>query len=264
MLKLMFWNLKNNGNEKLLVDIIRENSIDILILSEFESTNFKLVISELNNEFDLHPGYGACKKVILLARKSVEVIVRREQSRYVLYSCTIDDFSYVIVGIHLPVNPNSNSELRKNVIRELVKDIDCLETELKIDNTIVIGDFNSSPFDDELIQKDTFNAVLFKELILRSEYVTIEGKRYRRFYNPMVNFISEDQMNYGSLYYNSGMNSIYWYCFDQIIVRKPLVNLLASIKYCKKINKRNLLNKFVPNKKISDHLPLLVHFERMA
>ncbi len=58
---------------------------------------------------------------------------------------------------------------RKNVIRDLVTDISEQEKMLNHTNTIVVGDFNSSPFDNELIQKDAFNAVLFKELILETE-----------------------------------------------------------------------------------------------
>lgn len=263
-MNLLFWNLAKNENSKVLKEIIIEKAIDIIILSEFQSTNLTLVVSGLNGEFCLHQGFGACEKVILLARKTVEIIVRREQNRYALYACNFDGRSYIIAGIHLPANPSADAELRKNVIRDLIKDICTLETELKNSNTIVIGDFNASPFDDELIQKDAFNAVLYKELIKKTEYVKINGKQYRRFYNPMVNFVSEDSLNYGSFYYSNGMKTLYWFCYDQVIVRKPLINVISSIQYCKKVNNRSLLNKFMPNGNISDHLPLMVKFERMA
>lgn len=263
-MNLLFWNLARNRNEKLLKEIINENAIDLSILAEYKSMDFSSIISGLNNEYRLHSGYGACDKIVLLARKDAEVFVRREQNRYTLYSCNIDGCTYIIAGIHLPANPRADAEQRKNVIRELVHDISELEVELKNSNTIVVGDFNANPFDDELIQKDTFNAVLFKELIQEKEYVKVNGNRYRRFYNPMINYISEDSTNYGSLYYSSGMNSLYWFCYDQVIVRKSLVNSIFDVQYCKAINNRSLLNKFVPNKKISDHLPLMIRFERMV
>lgn len=262
-MKLLFWNLAKNKNEKYLKELIVEHSVDLLILSEFQATDLPLVISELNYEYNLYKGYGGCNKVVLIARKDTDVTICREQERYTIYSCNVANCMYIIVGIHLPANPYSNSEDRKCVIRDLVVHINEIERELKNSNTIVIGDYNASPFDEELIQKDSFNAVLYKNLILQSENITSNGKKYRRFYNPMVNFISEASQNYGSLYYGSGINTLYWHCFDQVIVRKPLVNLIFEIRYFKTINNKSLLSRFQPNKKISDHLPLFVQFERM-
>lgn len=263
-MNLLFWNLAKNENSRVLRDIIIEKDIDIIILSEFQSTNLTSVVSGMNGEYCLYQGFGACEKVILLARRTAGITVRREQNRYALYACDFDGRSYIIAGIHLPANPHADAEHRKNVIRDLVKDICTLETELKNSNTIVIGDFNASPFDDELIQKDSFNAVLYKGLINQSEHVKINGKQYRRFYNPMVNYVSEDFMNYGSFYYSNGIKTLYWFCYDQIIVRKPLINEISSIQYCQKVNNRSLLNRFLPNSDISDHLPLMVKFERKA
>ena len=77
----MFWNLGKNRNEKLLKDIIIENSIDLLILSEFQATDISHVISELKDEYCLHEGYGGCKKVVMIARKNADIRVCREQCK---------------------------------------------------------------------------------------------------------------------------------------------------------------------------------------
>lgn len=58
--------------------------------------------------------------------------------------------------------------------------------------TIVIGDFNCNPFDEEIIQKDSFNAVLLKSLIVQQETIKYRDRVWRRFYNPIMHFLSED------------------------------------------------------------------------
>jgi Endonuclease/Exonuclease/phosphatase family. len=261
-LNLLFWNLGKNDNCHFLSHIINENKIDLAIVAEYLSTDMSSVISDLHGDYCLCNGNKGCDKVTLLFKKGIKAVVRQEQTRYTLYSCDIDKSSYIIAGIHLPSNPNANAEDRKNVIRELVSDVCVLEKEMKHNNTIIIGDFNASPFDNELIQKDAFNAVLYKKLIEKAEYVTSGRNRYRRFYNPIINYISESSSNYGSFYYGSKIDSLYWYCYDQILVRKPLIDLITRINYCKEISNKSLLNSCKPKKNISDHLPLLVCFER--
>lgn len=259
-MNLLFWNLGKNNNDIFIADIVDEYQIDVAIFAEYQETDFSTVSQKLNNMYKRYNGFGGCDKVTLISRS--DVIVRREQNRYTLYSCMVEGKTYVIAGVHLPANPYADSDLRKNVIRDLVQDIGELERELKTSNTIVIGDLNASPFDTELIQKDAFNAVLYKELIKQAEYITINGKRYRRFYNPAINFISEDSMNYGSLYYSTRMRTLYWLCFDQVLVRKSLADSVFEMKYCRSVKGKSLLKKFVPDKGISDHLPLLVKLER--
>ncbi len=262
VLQIMFWNLKKNANENLIADIIEEQNIDIALFAEYLSTDFSTVTDILGDEYRYCVGYGGCEKISLLARTSIQVSVRREQNRYVIYTCEVDGDKFIIAGAHLPANPHSGPEERKIVIRDLIQDVNMLEKEMKHYNTIIIGDFNASPFDDELVAKDAFNAVLYKGVIMQQESVTVEGKKYRRFYNPMLDYISEKNEIYGSLYYSSGATTLYWYCYDQIIVRKPLVERIRDISYCRKIKSRRLIKDVAPDKSISDHLPLLVEIER--
>lgn len=262
VINLLFWNLAKNSIENYVADIIEENNIDIGVFAEYSGNNVETILAKLNEKYIFFEGMGVCGKIILIAKSHFDIKVRREQSRYIIYSLQSDTEQLIIVGIHLQDNLHSNEDDRKIVIRDLIGDICEQERILKHTNTIVIGDFNSSPFDSELIQKDAFNAVLFKELILKTEYVTINHRQYRRFYNPMLNYISEDDANYGSIYYSNGTKALYWYCYDQVLLRKSLVNRLKSVSYCKSIKSKKLLKDVSPNKKISDHLPLIVKLER--
>ena len=258
-MKILFWNLNRKSNEKWVSDIILENDVDIAIFAEYQNTSFNTVISNLKDEYKHHIGYNYCKKITLVCKKQIGVVTKREQGRYILYTCFVNQHYYNIIGIHLPSPPHSDSSSRKLVIRDIIHYINELENEEKNINTIVIGDFNCNPFDEEIIEKDSFNAVLFKSL-MQQEIITYGNKKWRRFYNPILHFISEDTMTYGSIYYSSSIKTLYWNSFDQILVRKGLVNNISSLQYLRTIKKKSLLKKVMPNDAISDHLPLLVDF----
>ena len=260
IIKLLFWNLSHNRIENYIVGVINENDIDICLFAEYKGIDFKEVLYKLNYTYSLYDGFGGCDKVVMIARNIYRIEIRREQNRYTIYSVEGSDDEYIIAGIHLQDRRNSDADTRKNTIRKLVQDIKEQERVLKHNNTIVIGDYNANPFDDELVQKDAFNAVLFKELIMKNEYVKLDGTKYQRFYNPMLNCISEDKIVYGSHYNDSGIKSIYWYFLDQVLVRKALVNRLSEVNVIKTIEKQDLIKKIKPNSDISDHLPIVVTF----
>lgn len=262
MINLLFWNLAKNKIENYVADIIRENDIDVCVFAEYSGCQINSILSKLYGQYQFFDGMGGCNKIIVIAKSSYNIAVRREHNRYIIYSIKHENEQYILAGIHLPDNLHSKSDDRKAVIRDLTCDIKEQEKLLNHDNTIVIGDFNASPFDSELVQKDAFNAVLFKDLIMKTEYVTYNGRKYRRFYNPMLDNIAEDNSNYGSFYYSSGIETLYWYCYDQVLMRKVLIDHFISAKYCKSIKGKNLLKQLSPNREISDHLPLIVKFER--
>lgn len=257
-MNILFWNLKNNDNSNHIINLIRIHNIEIAVFCEYKNLNQEIIEKELP-DFLFSTGMGGCEKVIFLFKSSITYEVRREANRYAMYSLEYDGTNYSIVGLHLPDQLSWNSDARKAVISELMRDLTELEKKTNNYNTIVIGDFNAGPFDSELTQKNMFNAVPFKEEIKRQEIIDFLSKKYRRFYNPMVHYISEDTKQYGSIRYTGGSSTVVWYSFDQVIVRYPLVDNIDNITYCKSIGNIELLSKFgIPKETISDHLPLIV------
>lgn len=242
----------------IVTDLIKDQSTDIAVFCEHRWTDFNVIAQKFQGRYQIYQGNGGCDKVILLAIKGIEVSVYREQSRYVLYRVKRNGLMYNIAATHLGAKPREKAADRIDTIQDLVYDICEIEMECNCDNTIVCGDMNANPFDAEMVQKNAFNAVLFKQLIEKEEYVTYHGKKYRRFYNPMIDYISERTGNRGSYYYSQGIETIYWHCYDQIIVRKTLIDAIATLCFCKKAGDTSLVADIAPDKKISDHLPLSV------
>lgn len=261
-MNLLYWNLHNNVNiESIICSALKENNVDVFLCSEYNNVDFNKILELLSN-YALLENYDLCRKVKVIYKKTIKLDLLQAQNRYILFKLIINSNPYLIAGIHLPSNPNSNSDDRKYEIRKIVSDV--IDYEKRIFDgennlSIVIGDMNANPFDSEMINKDSFNCVFFKDIIEKQNVVTYRGEPYEMFYNPMLNYISEENKNYGSFYYSSGINPLYWYCFDQILVRKSLVDKLKAVKYIKKINDIDLVNEVAPKKDISDHLPLFVN-----
>ena len=113
------------------------------------------------------------------------------------------------------------------------------------------------------MSKYAFNAVLFKTIIDKSELTNPKTFKQKRFYNPILHYISEDTEMYGSFYHEKESKTPYWHCLDQVLVRKSLANTINHVEYVKKIGTKDLLINAIPNEKISDHLPLLVNLQEV-
>ena len=262
-MNLLYWNLHSNSElETIIADCISENEVDIALFSEYERIDFDKLNNLLSSQYNLLISLGERKTVKVLYRKSIQLSLIQEQHRYLLAKLQLKNKIYLIVGTHLPSDIRGDtSSTRKNIIRKIINDVVDIEEKEQIQSSLIIGDMNASPFDAEMIEKDAFNSVLFKKVIKQHEFVTFAEDTYRRFYNPIIEYINETNENYGSYYYAAGNDCLYRYCFDQLLVRKNLIDKIKGFQYLKKISHQSLIGRSMPKKEISDHLPLLVNIK---
>ena len=264
MLNILFWNLKRNSIEKLIVECLVENNIDIAIFTEYNAIDLIEIEKNLGKMYVYVEGVQKDTKIIIIAKTTLEVTIIQQQNRYSLCQVKNAIQEYLLAGIHLEDRRNYKTADRiNNTINPLVNDIEQAERTFECDNTIVIGDFNADPYSEELLSKYSFNAVLFKSIIEKREFTNPISLPRKRFYNPMLHYISEDTEMYGSFYYADNYMTSYWYCLDQVLVRKNLVDMINQVEYLKKIGNTNLLKNKVPDKNISDHLPLLIKLQEV-
>lgn len=264
ILNILFWNLGKNDNSQYLAQCINERKIDFAILSEYENLNISYVLHKLNNKYRHIPGMGGCDKITMLALNDIDVHIQREQTRYAMYSVEKDGIDLIIVGTHLQDRRNSDSAQRISTAGRLMNDLENLEKRKQCKKSVIIGDLNANPYDEELLQMNAFHAVLFKDVIKAAETRTIGGIRYRRLYNPILHFLSEDTKNYGSYYNTQESSTPTWHCLDQILVSKALADTIKSLEYLRSIGNSSLIAQQKPKREISDHLPLFIQIEVMG
>lgn len=260
MLNILFWNLKRNSIEEYIAKCIIENNVTIAAFSEYEGIDFiKLEMLLANQYYFVKPVRKDIKiKVIILIKTSLTVSIAREEKRYSIYNVDTVLNHYILAVVHLEDRRNNNTHDRMDTIKKLIQHIEEKEKTFECKNTIIIGDFNANPYDEELLSIFAFNSVLFKSIIKKSEIRKRNLESYKRFYNPILNYISENNEMYGSFYCNTDTSTPYWHCLDQILLRKDLIDFLCDLRYIKRIDDANLIKDLAPNSEISDHLPLFV------
>jgi endonuclease/exonuclease/phosphatase family metal-dependent hydrolase len=264
VLNILFWNLHGKSIEKIVAECMIENDISMATFSEFNGIDFNELEKLLFKQYHLVQSLCMNPSHIqgdihtrLIVKNSIEAVAIQEQGRYSIFKIKTGIQQYILVAIHLQDRRNKTTIDRINTINRIKSDIEKFEKELKCNSTIVIGDFNANPYDEELLSVHGFNAVLFKDIILSNEYRKYEFLEYKHFYNPILDFISASSKMHGSFYHTGDSYTPIWHCIDQILLRKDLVQYFGKLKYIMKIGDTDLIKTKKPDDSISDHLPLL-------
>ena len=258
-MKLLFWNINRNDIAEHLVACLVEHDVDIAVLAEAGGLSFGKVEESLAGRYSWVRGKGGCDKIWLIAKREASVSVVREQARYAIYEACIADDRFALLCTHLQDRRNADAAVRMVTIRDMMRDAHAWMDGSGCRDLVVVGDLNANPYDCELLQPDSFNAVLFKDVIRHGDTGSFAGKAYPRLYNPTIHFISEKGKMYGSYYRlsSSEVNPI-WNCPDQALFSATLADKVVGYRYLRRVGDSSLMADVRPNGAISDHLPLLV------
>ena len=257
-MKYLFWNTHNNNDiNEVLSEIIIENDISIVLLAEYTADGEELLNKLTMKNIDMEK-YVSCSPRIKMFGKIENIQNRKDTDNAVIRIINDKD---ILCCVHLNSKIYSgHDEYRGILIEQIINDIQKLENELNTENTIIVGDFNSNPYDSNLINARYFHGLPVYEETKR-KLRRIAGKDFLMFYNPMWNLLGDFQEPYGT-YYHSGNDAVntYWNMYDQVIIRPSLRNRFKeeSLMIIKETKTKFLLdNKGHPDKKISDHLPII-------
>ena len=262
-MNILFWNLCKHQNVKVIQELLAENEVDVALFCEYTETGVNNLVKSLGTNYFRIIGFGGCKKITMLARKPSisSAIIRREQARFAIYSLRMGNDRYLLAGVHLEDQRSYSEATRINTAHSIVDTVEEQEKALKIDKSIIIGDFNANPYSTEMIAKVSFNSVIFRSM-MDAESISFEGKRKRRLYNPILQFLRDEDGKRGSYYYSSNDTPLYWNAYDQVLMNKQAMISFLNMEYITSTSRISLMSRKGPNKTYSDHLPLLVKFER--
>lgn len=240
------------------MSLVKEYDIDILITAEYRADKNELC--KLFGEHDLslkECNTHGCKRIDTWSSyTNIKV-----GGQYDYHSIQIINNRYILCSIHLPTDLHGDySDERLAKIQEIMYDIKVTETEIQSQKTIIIGDFNEMPYSKGCLNANGFHGlpVLGVKDKPTRKVCNVE---YRKFYNPMWNFMGDFSYPPGTYYLNqSKLHSPMWYMLDQVIVSKDILPLfikegLRIITSCSYMDLMD--NKGHPNKKISDHFPIM-------
>lgn len=140
--------------------------------------------------------------------------------------------------------------------------LELAESEQGHRRSIVVGDFNSDPFDDALTNSDTLHAVMTRQIASKGSRRV--GREVRHFlYNPMWSFLGDLSVGPpGGYYYRKAVSScLFWHHFDQVLIRPGLIRAFdcSALRIVTSIGGTTLIKRTgVPNAHVgSDHLPIV-------
>jgi hypothetical protein len=264
-LKFLFWN--TNGNKCLdeVYNLCYSNDVDVLILAESPLHSTELLLKLNANTVDYYPQHPLtqCKKIKIFTKFHYNFIIPiLESGRQTIRKITLPIFPEILlISVHMGDKSNNNSESQSencSILRQTIEEVELSEG---INHTMVIGDFNMNPFEPGIVNANGLHATMSRRIAAETSRI-VNGKSYTFFYNSMWHFMGDiNQSTPGTYYYKRAELMCYhWNVFDQVIIRPSLLNKFdtKNFKILDSDGVNSLITKRgIPNKMISDHLPLL-------
>jgi hypothetical protein len=261
-LTFLFWNIQKNNLDTQITQLCKLHDVDILLIAEFGDNKSIFLESSLQN---IHDDYHYINP---LTKPRVELFVKSscsfvEQVRDTPHTSIrkiniIPSKQITLVGLHLPSKRNMTDVDQMAYQTTIMNLINEEEQKIGHTNTLVIGDFNMHPF--QMVSAGNFHATMDKNIALKQTR-EVHKKLYRYFYNPMWNFLGDNNKSKvaGTYYNNAGAyTNYYWNMFDQVLLRPDLLANFDenSLEIITSNGATSYIKKGIINTQYSDHLPI--------
>lgn len=262
-IRVAFWNLYRRDLTSAVVDLVRHERIDILILAE-SSLDGKAVPEMLTaateRTFRRVEIFSPRIKVFSsLSLRWFHVVDEPQHRRTCTFRLIGRESDILVTGVHLPSKTELADSDQTTFAARFARDIAVAERRLNIPRGLVCGDFNMNPFDDGMIGCDGFHAVLSKSIAERNGRIVL-GEWRPFFYNPMWGMMGDGSPGpAGTFYYrSSNPHALFWHTFDQVLVRPAAMHLIGNVRIVDSIGELALTSRNGrPNRReLSDHLPV--------
>ncbi len=286
MIKILSWNIHTTNKgmtpllQRVLAEVVNENDIDIVVLQEAFGNIVNTSLNSLVAQFDeiVMPGNVIENGVRLFLKKGIfqhSLIQRHFRNKLVLVHLKkiegVEEFNIAAVHLHSKVGNTERQQLWKNI--PLINKIKDYEKRISNNNrTILVGDFNHNPYEDNLLDPNILNCKDSKKLIssLTSNLVT-KNKEIDFWYNPMWNLLGDYDFTNGTervtgTYFRYSVDETpIWNLFDGFILRTSIMDRVDynQSAILTKTNTTPFLKPFtigkddsLINEQISDHLPI--------
>ena len=198
-----FWNVDSLPNRRaderpiarLAAEFATARALDVLVLIECGLTR-----SSLLTAFNPETSYFAIEcadRFKVLANFHPRYMERLEppvpSDRFDIWRLSLPLQQDVLVSVVHGLDKRNNSESKQALfLEQVVSAIAYFENELGHDRSVVLGDFNSNPFEAPLASAVGMNAVMSRR-IARGNPRRMLNKSYPYFYNPMWNLYGDDR-----------------------------------------------------------------------
>jgi len=268
MPKFLFWNVGRKPISAILRTLTTLEEVDVVILAELQDDPIALLAALNAETADLQYCPGICPLLHFYTRFDHRFLKpAREARRYSIRTLSMPAREELLIAAaHLPSRMQFGETDIGVECQLLAKEIGAEEDVQGHTRTLLIGDFNLNPFDDGIVLTTGFHASMSQE-VARKGSRTVQGNRYRFFYNPMWSVMTDrDGNTAGTYYYDKAQHkNFFWNTFDQVLLRPALLGGFRhdKLRVLTTIGTQCLVDaEGRPDTKIaSDHLPLMLELD---
>ncbi len=264
MLTFLFWNMNGKPLVEAIVELVEEQSVDILILAECEVAPAKLLMALNRNESLFYFAPGLSPRLVMFTKFPDRYVAPAfESDRVSIRRLELPAREEILLAlVHFPSKLYWSEDSQMLECTVLAGTIVDEERRAGHSRTVVVGDLNMNPFEKGLVGASGLHATMARNVAERAGRV-IQGKPYSFFYNPMWGHLGDWlERPPGSFYYERAEQVTYfWNTFDQVLVRPELLDRFRSkeVRIIDRVGGTSLamLDGRPDGKNASDHFPLL-------
>jgi hypothetical protein len=276
-----FWNVnsrRNLGKDRQEVPLFvghlaRERSLDVLFLIECA-----IPFASLLTPYVTGPTYypvSSGERFRVLSRfdpKYMQLLQSPVLSdRFDIWHLTLPLQADVLLCVVHGLDKRNNSPAKQELfLQQVLEALSYFERKIGHDRSIVLGDFNASPFESPIASALGMNAVI-SQAIARGDPRRMLNQSYKYFYNPMWNLLGDARHDSApATYYRRGSDphELYWHMLDQVLIRPSLLGRFdfAALGIVSTVQGTKLTGASgIPDQtRFSDHLPVVFRIDLSA
>lgn len=262
-LRVLFWNMGSTATPTLVGALAAEHEPEVIVLVE-SGHGIATIVEELNilTGLQYEIPFVLTDRFQFLIKMPAERVQLVYDGSYIsiIHVKPILGQSFTLAAVHLPSKLHLDADDQATLCGRWVRHVCEAEARLGHVRTVVIGDLNMNPFEPGIVGAEGFHAVSSREVVARKKR-SVFGEERPFFYNPMWSMMGDAEGPAGTYYYaSSGPITYFWNMFDQVLFRPELAQHFApgDVVVASSAGGRSLLGPVgTPNKRISDHLPII-------
>lgn len=274
MLTFLFWNIQKKPLLHRVARIAQANAVDVVILAECVQSDAEL-LAELNaggtSRYKCpRKQNGRFRMASTLPKSRIPEVFNDDSNRLTVHELLFPAKLSLLLGVvHLPSPAERGWELlasRNSFAQSVAGELRGLEQARSNARTVLVGDYNLSPFDDGIVSVFGFHAFLTRDLARRRDQRVVKSHVGPSFFNPMWQFMTDrGSRPAGTLYLSESIPiNHYWYTPDQVLVRPEILDKLDDVQILETDGTETLLDSqhgWPDTATGSDHLPLLFRID---
>lgn len=226
MAVFLLWNTRGTNRDSLVVNLVREHNVDVLMLVEYypSTINSRLSTLLLNHGLvrrSTPERFGLFSRPIYRMNRLPVAAVGDRVELWEWTSDTNTEARFALV--HGLDRINNNDGTRRVFFRRVVDAIRQREINSHR-RSIIVGDFNASPFESAVLSSDGLHAIgIRRNGTSTNRHVRWGDEKEDFFYNPMwrkYGHAASMEAGMATHYWqNSQAGELFWHMLDQVVIR---------------------------------------------